>query len=96
MDIIENVNRLEDYLINDSEISLIDIQNISSYLANIRELAINYTQCSTQLKDKEEQTFSEWIEDNGYYLKDGNWFNRHGYSRNIDKLKKYHELNDCL
>ena len=43
MDIIENVNRLEDYLINESEISLVDIQKISTYLTNIREAAINYT-----------------------------------------------------
>lgn len=52
------------------------------------EEAINYNQCSTQLKDKEEQIFSEWIESNGYYLKEGNWFNKHGYSRDINKLKK--------
>jgi hypothetical protein len=45
MNIIENVNRLEDYLINESEISLIDIQKISTYLTNIREEAINYTRC---------------------------------------------------
>jgi hypothetical protein len=50
MDIIENVNRLEDYLINESEISLIDIQKISTYLTNIREEAINYTRCCTELK----------------------------------------------
>ncbi len=49
MDIIENVNRLEDYLINESEISLIDIQKISTYLTNIREQAINYTRCCTEL-----------------------------------------------
>jgi hypothetical protein len=54
MDIIENVNRLEDYLINESEMSLTDIQKISIYLINIREEAINYTRCcksdSEQLK----------------------------------------------
>ena len=44
MNIIENVNKLEDYLINESEISLIDIQKISTYLTSIREEAINYTQ----------------------------------------------------
>ena len=49
MDIIENVNRLEDYLINESEISLIDIQKISTYLTNIREEAINYTRCCTEV-----------------------------------------------
>ena len=43
MNIIENVNKLEDYLINESEISLIDIQKISTYLTSIREEAINYT-----------------------------------------------------
>ena len=49
MNIIENVNRLEDYLINESEISLIDIQKISTYLTNIREEAINYTRCCTEV-----------------------------------------------
>jgi hypothetical protein len=46
MNIIENVNRLEDYLINESKISLIDIQRISIYLTYIREEAINYTRCA--------------------------------------------------
>lgn len=44
--IIENLNKLEEYLINESKISLIDIQKISTYLTNIREEAINYTRCS--------------------------------------------------
>tara|TARA_R110000822_G_scaffold241380_2_gene370684 strand:+ start:6028 stop:6324 length:297 start_codon:yes stop_codon:yes gene_type:complete len=61
MDIIENVNRLEDYLINESEISLIDIQKISTYLTNIREEAINYTRCCTELKTVNEPLpYAEW------------------------------------
>ena len=46
--IIENLNKLEEYLINESKISLIDIQKISTYLTNIREEAINYTPCDEQ------------------------------------------------
>jgi len=56
MNIIENINRLEDYLINESEISLIDIQKISTYLTNIREEAIDYTRCC---KSDSEQLHTE-------------------------------------
>ena len=43
--------------------------------------AINYTHCSTQLKDKKTMTINKWTEDNGYkhsftdcYIKGDDWF----------------------
>ncbi|WNH10026.1 hypothetical protein [Thalassobellus suaedae] len=74
MDILENVNRLEDYLINESEMSLIDIQKISAYLTNIREEAISYSQCCKQLTD----------EDKEQLIHDGYWLNLQNLSGRED------------
>ena len=43
------------------------------------EKAINYTRCSTLLKDKETMTFTEWIESNKGYIINGDVFNEHDY-----------------
>ena len=80
------------------KLHVIDAIDLKEIIPEIMEVVkkFNYISCCTELKDKEAQTFHEWIKDNGYYLKEGNWFNKHGYSRDINKLKKYYELNDCL
>ena len=56
----------------------------------------NVSQQRELLKDEEDLTFKQWIKANGYYKKGFEWFNKHGYSRDFDKLKKYYELRDCL
>ena len=50
-------------------------------LVNMLEVAINYTRCSAQLKDKKTITINKWMEDNGYkhrftdcYIKGDDWF----------------------
>ena len=35
-------------------------------LEKVQEQAINYRQCCTELKDKKEMTFDEWIKENNY------------------------------
>lgn len=58
--------------------------------------AIAVTPCCTELKaDGSTLTFKGWLKENGYYKKGFEWFNKHGYSRDFDKLKKYYELSDC-
>ena len=58
--------------------------------------AVNYTHCCTELKDRETMTFDEWVDAEGYYEKEGNWFNKHGYSRDMKKLRKWYGLRDCF
>ena len=70
-------------------------ENYKEFIDKHKE-AINVIQCCTTLKDKETMTFKQWIKANGYYKKGFEWFNKHGYSRDFDKLKKYYELRDCL
>ena len=62
--LLKNLNKLEDYLINESELSLQDTCNIVGYMSNIRKQAINYTHSSKELKDRSVPTFEEWIKDN--------------------------------
>ena len=85
---INEINKLEDYLINESEISLIDIQKISTYLTNIREAAINYTRCCDKLKGKEAISFGRYCASRGYHKYEGNWVNRQRIPRDIEWIKK--------
>lgn len=61
MNIIDNLNELEDYLINKSELSIEDTCQIVGYLSSIRKQAINYTHSSSQLKEKETPSFDVWL-----------------------------------
>ena len=57
--------------------------------------AINYTHCSTQLKDKKTMTFTEWIESNKGYIINGDVFNEHDYQQNRNELvKRYNKIHN--
>lgn len=50
-------------------------------------VAINYTRCSTQLKDKEKMTFSNWLRSKGFKFAFGdNYENMHGTLVKADEL----------
>ena len=48
-ELLDNLNKLEDYLVNESDLSLQDTCNIVGYMSNIRKQAINYTHSSMEL-----------------------------------------------
>lgn len=41
-------------------------ESILLHKLNALQEAINYTRCSTQLKDKEAMSFNDWVESEGY------------------------------
>ena len=60
-ELLDNLNKLEDYLVNESDLSLQDTCNIVGYMSNIRKQAINYTHSSKELKGKNVLTFDEYL-----------------------------------
>jgi len=43
------------------------------------------------VKENTKPTFTEWIEQNGYYEKGLEWFNKHGYQRRYIELIEMHK-----
>ena len=89
------INKVEEILHKKYDAGSIDSELVESCINSTLEV-INYSQCCTELKDKEAMTFDEWVDAEGYYEKEGNWFNKHGYSRDMKKLRKWYGLRDCL
>lgn len=56
MEITNNLNKIEEYLINRSSINLVDFQEILPYLNKIRNEAIDYAHSSTLLKEETQKT----------------------------------------
>ena len=59
-------------------------------LVNMLEVAINYTRCCTELKDKEEQAFQEWITTQGYARRMHGYCLRGTENVHITDLRKYY------
>jgi hypothetical protein len=67
MDIRTELHNLKRMVLNESHISDNAKEKIANRIFEIeKRVAINYTHCCTELKDKQKQTFDEWIEENKY------------------------------
>ena len=76
------------------EFNKYNVNNYTDFLEKKLE-AINYTHCSTQLKDKKTMTFTEWIESNKGYIINGDVFNEHDYQQNRNELvKRYNKIHN--
>ena len=64
--LLNQIDKLNEYLHLESEVNKKDFKYINTMLQSMRNEAINYSQCCTQLKDKNELTFDEWCEVNKY------------------------------
>ena len=58
--------------------------------ANEHKEAINYSQCCTELKDKEEQAFQKWITAQGYARRMHGYCLRGTENVHITDLRKYY------
>ena len=73
------------------------LANVKSRLYESLKPAINYTRCSTQLKDKYTPHFGEWLDAENYdyvsnsvYRKNGTIFNK------LELIQKYNEYLNTL
>ena len=91
------VLELMEYLDNRKDDEIFDTyqEELDYYVAEKQVNNINYTHCSTQLKDKKTMTFTEWIESNKGYIINGDVFNEHDYQQNRNELvKRYNKIHN--
>ena len=93
---IQLLNKVETK-VNSTMLSNIRKTEINLILLEIKKLAIDYTPCCTELKNKENLSFKEWKKDNkyeqamhGYYKQEGNLV------KSMDVVLMYKDYQDTL
>ena len=64
-------------------------EHINELILDVKNEAINYTHCCTELKDKESQAFEDWIDFEGY-RDEYNDLLSNGFAYDIGLLHKKH------
>lgn len=68
--LLNQIDKLNEYLHLKSDISKKDFKYIDTMLQSMRNEAINYTRCCEELKELDNDNFEDWLIVNGYTVFD--------------------------